>query len=281
VSGALAAGCRRKEVPPPPVGTPGLALSRDKVALGSPVDITYRFEVAKDAPPFKEDYRVFVGVVDPDEELMWTDDHDPATPTTQWKPGQKIEYTRTVFVPVYPVGQASIHMGLYSAKTGKRVSLSGEDAGRWHISQGRSIASADRERIYGLQGRVARAEAAQDNSVEWQWTKKDAVLAFRNPRSTVCCKRMSTIRARPSDGQNIQVLLGNQSVANFVLSPTQRVLTKIPLTAAQLGAEEMVELRFLVDKSFVPALVAGSSNKDPRELGVRVFRLCRARNSKG
>ena len=40
-----------------------------------------------------------VHVVDTDEELMWTDDHHPPTPTSQWKPGQTIEYTRTVFVP--------------------------------------------------------------------------------------------------------------------------------------------------------------------------------------
>ena len=48
-------------------------------------------------------------VVDADDELMWTDDHDPPTPTTQWKPGQTIEYTRTVFVPIYPyVGEAGL-----------------------------------------------------------------------------------------------------------------------------------------------------------------------------
>ena len=48
---------------------------------------------------------------------MWTDDHEPAVPTSQWKPGQTVEYTRTVFVPIYPyVGEAGVQMGLYSAK---------------------------------------------------------------------------------------------------------------------------------------------------------------------
>ena len=56
---------------------------------------------------------MFVHVVDTDDELMWTDDHNPPTPTTQWKPGQTIEYTRTVFVPVFPyVGDATIQLGL-------------------------------------------------------------------------------------------------------------------------------------------------------------------------
>src|SRR5262245_2669579 len=122
--------CRRKEVPEPGVATPSLSLPRDKVPLGSPIDVGYKFEVAPDAPAFTEDYRVFVGVVDTDGQLMWSDDHDPEIPTTSWKPNQTIAYTRTVFIPVYPyVGEAEIHMGLYSLKTQKRVSLVGQDAG--------------------------------------------------------------------------------------------------------------------------------------------------------
>ena len=42
---------------------------------------------------------MFVHVLDPDGEQLWTDDHLPPTPTTKWKPGQTVEYTRTVFVP--------------------------------------------------------------------------------------------------------------------------------------------------------------------------------------
>ena len=49
------------------------------------------------------------------------------------------------------------------------------------------------------------------------------------------------------------------------------MLRKIPLTAAQLGAGDNVELQIDVDKTFVPALMPGSNSKDPRELGVRVF----------
>jgi hypothetical protein len=33
----------------------------------------------------------------------------------------------------------------------------------------------------------------------------------------------------------------------------------------------MAELRIAVDKTFVPALQPNPTNKDPRELGVRVF----------
>ena len=123
--------CRHKAPPEPPLATPSVTLSHDRAPLGSPIEVTYRFDVAPDAPAFSENYRVFVGVVDADQELMWSDDHDPPIPTKQWKPGQRIEYVRTVFIPEYPyIGDASFHMGLYSLRTQKRLPLAGQDTGQ-------------------------------------------------------------------------------------------------------------------------------------------------------
>src|SRR5438093_5939204 len=71
---AVGAGCRSKQPGAPPMATPSLKLSRDRAALGSPVEITYRFAVAADAK-FAQDYKVMVHVLDSDQELIWTDDH--------------------------------------------------------------------------------------------------------------------------------------------------------------------------------------------------------------
>ena len=60
----------------PPVATPLVTLSHDRAPAGSPLEITYRFDVA-DGVSFDEDYRVMAHVVDIDQERMWTDDHDP------------------------------------------------------------------------------------------------------------------------------------------------------------------------------------------------------------
>jgi hypothetical protein len=275
VAAASVASCRRKEAPPPPIATPSVTLSRDRVPLGSPLDITYRFEVAADAPPFTEDYRVFVGVVDPDDELMWTDDHDPQVPTKEWKPGQKLEYTRTVFVPVYPyVGDASIHMGLYSPTTKKRLPLSGQDAGQRAYKVGKLQLLPQTENVFtvfkeGWHG----PETPPDNAmVEWQWTKKAGTLAFRNPkRDSLFYLDVDNPSTTFPEGQHVQITLGDTVVSDFMLPPAQRSLHKILLSSAQLGSEDMAELRIGVDKTFVPALVPASTNKDPRELGIRVF----------
>ena len=123
-------GCRGAEPPEIPVATPSITMSHDKAPLGSPIDITYRFVVAPNAPPFSENYRVFVHFVDADDQLMFTDDHNPPGPTTTWKGGQIVEYTRTMFIPVYPyIGVTAIHMGLHSVTAQTRLPLSGENVG--------------------------------------------------------------------------------------------------------------------------------------------------------
>jgi hypothetical protein len=227
------AGCRRKEAPAPPVATPSVTLSQDRVPLGSPIDITYRFEVASDAPAFTEDYRVFVGVVDPDEELMWTDDHNPQVPTREWKPGQKLEYTRTVFVPVYPyVGDASIHMGLYSPTTKKRLSLSGQDMGQRAYKVAKLQLLPQTENVFTVYKEGWHGpETALDNAqVEWQWTKKAGTLAFRNPKKdSLFYLDVDNPSTTFPDGQHVQVTRGEQVVDDFTLPPAQRVLHKIPL----------------------------------------------------
>ena len=97
-AGAFAAGCGRAQDTTPPAATAQVTLSRAKVALGSPVEVTYKFTVAPNASSLGS-RRVFVHFLDADDELMWTDDHDPPTPTADWKPGQTVEYSRTMFVP--------------------------------------------------------------------------------------------------------------------------------------------------------------------------------------
>src|SRR5262245_56743715 len=89
----IAAGCGRKEDTAPAIGEVQVALSRSKVALGSPVEVSYKFVMAPNAPSLGT-RRVFVHFLDADDEMMWTDDHDPPTPTSDWKPGQTIELGR-------------------------------------------------------------------------------------------------------------------------------------------------------------------------------------------
>lgn len=256
-----------------PVATPTVTFKSARVPLGSPVEITYKFQVAPNAPRFDDNYRVLVHYLDADDELMWTDDHDPPTPTSQWKPGEVIQYTRTTFVPVYQyVGQATVHIGLYSQKTQKRVPLAGDHAGQLEYRAATIQLLPTSENVFVLfKEGWHPSETAPDNSgMEWQWTKKQATLAFRNPRrpSTFYLNGDNSTLAGP---QTIQVKVNGQQVDTIAVAPRQQFLHKTPLTVDQLGTGDMVEVTLDVDKTFVPALNPSGNNRDPRELGVRIF----------
>jgi len=266
--------CSKKESRTPPVATPTLTLSHDRAPAGSPLELTYKFVVANDAH-FAEDYRVFVHIVDTDEEQMWTDDHNPPTPTSQWNPGQTIEYSRTIFVPVFPyVGHATIQMGLHSTKDQKRLTLSGEDVGQssYKVAKLQLLPQTDNLFTVFKEGWHPAEAAAQDSSVEWQWTKKQATLAFKNPKKdSVLYFDADSPEPKLHPSQHVQIMLGGQEIEQYTLEPDSRELRKIKLPGPLMGTADLSELQILVDPTFVPMTVTNGASKDPRELGIRVF----------
>jgi hypothetical protein len=269
------AGCRSKAAPEP-VAAPLITLSHDKAALGSPVEVTYRFEVVPSAPAFSENYRVFVHIMDNDEKLLWTEDHDPPTPTTEWKPGQKIEYVRTMFIPVQPyIGDASIQVGLHSLTTQKRVPLSGRDAGHNAYDVAKLELLPQTASVFTVfkDGWQNPEAAPNSQQIEWTWTSMpEATVAFKNPRKD-CLFYLDL--DNPSNafpgGQRVQVKLADRILDGFTLPPAHQLLRKIPLSSAMLGSQDTVELKIDVDRTFVPAVVTPGASTDRRELGVRVF----------
>ena len=270
--GAVTA-CRKREAAPP-VATPSMTISHARAPAGSVLEITYRFEVAKDAQ-FAQDYTVMAHVVDIDEALMWTDDHLPPVPTSQWKPGQTVQYTRTVFVPVYPyIGEATIQVGLYSLTDQKRLPLGGEHVGQRAYKVARLQLLPQTENVFTVYktGWHSAETAANNASVEWQWTKREATLVFKNPKKdAVFYLDLDSPNSEPRPAPQVQVILGSQPVDEFTLASKQRMLRRIALPMTLLGGAEMSELQITVDKTFVPAQVNPSASKDHRELGVRVF----------
>jgi len=271
---AGAAACRKKDPQQPPVATPSVTLSHDKAPLGSPLDITYKWVVASDAK-FDEDYRVMVHVMDTDDEIIWNDDHNPDVPTTQWKPGQTIQYSRTIFVPIYPyVGEAVIEVGLYSLTTQKRLTLTGETTGQRAYKVARLQLQPQTENLPSVfkEGWHPAEVAEHNQTVQWQWTKKDAVFTFKNPKKD--CMLFFDVDNPGSvlrEPQHVQMTMNGQPLTDFTVEPEKRELKRIPIKADQLGQSEMAELQIAVDKSYVPALIPGANSKDPRELGIRVF----------
>jgi hypothetical protein len=262
------AGCSGGNDTDPPVATPTLTLNHERVPIGSPLKLTYSFQVADNAT-FDGDYWVFVHVLDPEGERLWTDDHLPVVPTSQWKSGQKIEYTRTVFVQNYPyIGEARVRLGLYRQDTGKRLALNATEISRREYEVARFQLLPQSENIFLIfkEGWHPAEVAADNPAAEWQWTKKTSTLSFKNPRrDSVFYLEYDARTDLFPVAQQVTVRLGEQVLGSFAADSRERQLLTFPLTAVQLGPGDMAEIVIDLDKTFNPG------GGDTRELGIRVF----------
>ena len=176
-------GCRKREPDMPPVATPNVTFSKERVAIGSPVKVTYRFQVAANAK-FDGDYWVFVHVLNPQGEMLWNDDHLPSRPTSQWMPGQTIEYTgrsscRTIRMLARPTsGSDCTPSRRQAAGAGGPRSVAARVRGR----QDRTAAAVGERFLIYKEGWHPAEIASENPMSEWQWTQKRATFSFRNPK---------------------------------------------------------------------------------------------------
>ena len=270
-AGLLFAGCQSSEPPAKPMLTPTLTMSRAKVPLGTPVDMTYKFVVAPDAK-FAENYHVFVHFADRDGQLMYTDDHDPPTPTSQWKTGETVEYTRTFFAPVYPyVGPTTVEIGMFSPDGKQRVPMAATDTGHrsYQIASFQLVAQNEGVQLIYKDGFHA-VEGAAASGTGFHWTKKEAVFAITNnpKRDSLLYLDVDNPSALLNAPQQITVSMNGMTLDQFALPMHEALRRKIKIPAAAWGTAENVDLSISVDKTFVPSQL--SDSKDPRELGIRI-----------
>jgi hypothetical protein len=274
---AATAACGGGTDDAPPVATPTVTLNKTRASLGSPIEVTYKFAVAQGAR-FDRDYKVFVHFVNAEEDQMWTDDHDPPRPTRTWKPGETIEYTRTVFVPSYPYnGRTAIVVGLYAPSDGSRAPLAAKSRGKRAydiagfelVPQGENVFL-----IYKDETWHPVEEARENGAISWRWSKRTGVIAFRNPRrdSTFYLHLDGRPDLQPMSPQPVTVSVGGQVLDRFSLTDKETVLRKVEIPAAAFGTADTVEIAIDAGSTFVPRATPAAGSQDPRELGVRVFR---------
>jgi len=263
----VAASCNRDKPAAPPVARASVTLNKDKAAIGSPLAMTYKFEVAENAG-FDGNYAVFVHVTGPDGETLWQDDHAPSIPTTRWKAGDTIEYTRMVFVPNYPyIGEATVRIGLYDPTTSRRLTLAGTDAGsqEYVVAKLNLLPQADNIYLIYKDG-WHNAEVDPANPlVEWQWTKKTAALAFKNPKRDATFYLKYDARADLfNPPQQVTLRLNGQEFGSFAADAKDPVLKTFAISAAQFGDAEMAEISIDADRTF-------NAPGDARDLGIRIY----------
>jgi hypothetical protein len=269
------AGCGKKEVAESRPITPSVSFNKQSAPIGSPIEITYRFEVGPDAAPIDKDYHVFVHFLDSRDALLFNDDHQPPEPTRSWKAGSKVEYTRTLFIPLYPyLGTASVKVGLYVPGSKERLALSGAGDGNYAYPVGQIQLLDQKENIFLVykEGWHQLESQPENKNIEWQWTKKEAVCSFRNPKkeSLLYLEADTNVNAfeQPLD---VAIWIGQNQITTFKVESKDTFLKKIPIPASALGDDDWVDLRIVNSESFVPT--QKGIGTDDRELGLRVYHL--------
>jgi hypothetical protein len=257
---------------------PTLELNRVTVPQGSALELTYTWVVEPGAKKLDQDYRTFVHFLDGRGHMLFADDHQPEPPSSRWDPGRTYSYRRTLFVPVLPyVGNVEVRMGLYPYPgRGERPALKGEHRGSREYKVGTLELRPQTENTsLVFKDGWHDPEAHPENpGVESTWTKKDALVSFRNPKRNVIVylegDTCVTCFTRPPE---LTLRVGNDVGLRFPIDGPQVHLKKIRVKAADLGAGEWVDLRLSMNESFVPKNLTPPLNDDSRELGFRVFHL--------
>jgi hypothetical protein len=255
--------------------TASIDTNKARAPIGSPIAINYRFDVGADSAPIEKDYRVFVHFLDSHNALLFNDDHDPPEPTSEWSAGDTLEYERTLFIPLYPyLGTATVQVGLYIPETGERLGLSGTETGNLAYQVGQIELLDQKENIFLVykEGWHQLENDPDNHSMEWQWTKREAVCSFRNPKkeSVLYLEADTNVNAF-EEPLEVAVMVGDTEITRFKVEDRDPFLKKITIPASALGDEDWVDLRLVNSESFVPA--DKNIGDDTRELGLRVHHL--------
>ncbi len=267
---ALPVGCAS---PPEPVAVVRLTVDRGHVPLGASVDLTIRFDVAPDFEPLSENYRVFLQLYDNDERVLWTVEHEPAVATSEWRPGQSIQYTERIRIPPYPyIGPAVLAIGLHSPISGARLALAGAHLGDLAYRVATLDLDPPHESSFlAFEEGWHQVEFNPFDRSEWRWTTERAVLSFLNPRQPV--RLMLGVQGRPDlfeQPQRLSLVAAERTLDELNVDTSEPVLLDYVFPAADLGDDDVVRLELLVDRTFIPA-DSGGNPGDTRELGLRVF----------
>jgi hypothetical protein len=266
--------CRRR--PPAEVNAivPSFTINRPRAPLGSAVEITYTWNVEPSAKKLGKDYKALVHFLDSHGVMLFDDDHMPSPPTTAWEPGKSYSYTLTKFIPIYPyVGESEVRMGLYRDR--ERVALKGEDAGMQEYKVGKVELLPQTENIFLVYKEGwHNPESRTDNpGLEVTWTKKDALVSFKNPKKDVIVYLEADTNSKAFDAPPVLTIAVAGKVGLVVpIESSEVFLKKIRVKAADLGSDEWVDLRLSMNQSFVPKL-KGVNATDDRELGLMVYHL--------
>ena len=267
-----AAACGRQEDTAAPVASIAATLSAQRAEAGAPITISYTFSLPAGASALPADRWVFVHALDESKELLWTDDHAPATPTEAWRPGAPITYSRTTFIPRNTAaGQVRIEAGVFSRSSGERLPLAGEDRGMRSYEVATFTVTPAANPVVA-EGGWYDPESGESPGREWRWSRRESHLSFANPKApiTLYLQLDQPVTSLPAS-QAVEVRGPAGVLATVAVPAGAPQVAKVPISAEQLGPADRVDVTVTVGSTFVPAATPQLKSTDTRELGIRLL----------
>lgn len=256
--------------------SPEVRLAAAAPATG-PLEVTYVWRMAADARPVTRDYRVFTHFLGPEGELLWQDDHEPEVPTSAWRPGQSVEYTRIGSVPASaPPGRVSLVVGLCEREDPRaRIRLAGQRSRKRESAVGSFEAlPADQLPLVVYDEGWYDPESAPGGSPgeSWRWCQREARCALEVPgRPCSLYLEAQAPVALLRAAQEVSLELDGTLLATLEFSNAERSARKVPLPDGLTRGKDFVELVIRMERTVLPAELGASG--DDRELGLKVHRL--------
>lgn len=272
---ALLPACARRKAEISDI-TPAFEVNRARAPLGSAIETTITWKVGPNAKKVPEGYNAFIQFLDSHKVVLFADTHVPTPPPSAWEPGKSYSYKKTYFIPVYPyVGDVQVAMGLVPASgRGERMGLKGEDIGlrAYKVGKMELLPQTDNIFLVYKEGWHSPEASPANPSLERTWTKKEALVSFKNPKKDVVLYLEADTNFKAFLQKPVlTVALGGKTGTVVPIENSEVFLKKIRVKGQDLGQDEWVDLRLSLNQSFVPKALG--LNQDERELGLLVYHL--------
>ncbi len=242
------------------------------------VKMNYEFTLSEKFRGLNDDYWVFVHFWRiKNKEMLLVDDHQPEKKLSNWKKGDKISYSRVLFIPRfldefdidfegYEVIKLSV--GIYNPKVDDSKILLFQKS--INIQSASSIAP---EVVYDEGWYQSETDLNLKNKDErtWRWTSKKAVCIIENPRKECLLKIIGGVDKAKFEDQKIILKINDKILEEFI-PETSKFSKEYVITPSIMGIEDEFRFTIETDKTFIPSALNPEVNDD-RELGVQVFFL--------
>ena len=241
--------------------------------------INYQYQLSDDFKPLTRDYAVFVHFWRTrSKEMLIQDDHVPEVLPSKWRPGQKINYSRVLFIPKFldeididfeGYEEIRVTVGLWDPD-----SVDDEKIVLFRKTIKVHPASVAAPEIVFAEGwNNVETDDRIDNPRErrWQWTTRKAVCVIENPKKESTLIIQGGVDKSKIPDQKVMIRINDTLLEEFI-PETAKFEKRYLLTPDQMGDDYEFRLTLETDKAFVPAMLEPKIS-DKRELGLQIYFL--------